>query len=103
MSRDTGDATPFIPSGRLSLTKLRDAAADCEGCELYRIGTQTVFGAGSASARIMLIGEQPGDSEDRAGLPFVGPAGKILDRALSEAGISQVSCVCDQCGQAFQS
>ncbi|GEL19935.1 UdgX family uracil-DNA binding protein [Pseudonocardia asaccharolytica] len=69
------------------LETLRRAAADCTGCELYRNAEQTVFGRGPAPARLMLIGEQPGDREDRAGEPFVGPAGRLLDRALTEAGI----------------
>lgn len=71
---------------------LRNVAADaggCERCPLYRNATQTVFGQGPVPAPIMLVGEQPGDSEDKAGLPFVGPAGKILDRALEEAGIDR--------------
>ncbi|MGK5628615.1 UdgX family uracil-DNA binding protein [Streptomyces sp. URMC 123] len=82
------DATPFLP-GRAgaSLTALRRAAADCRGCPLHRDATQTVFGAGRADARVMLVGEQPGDQEDRQGHPFVGPAGHVLDRALAEAGI----------------
>jgi DNA polymerase len=68
---------------------LRDAAAECTACHLYRNATQTVFGEGSAGARIMLVGEQPGDAEDLAGHPFVGPAGKLLDRCLVEAGIDR--------------
>jgi len=79
-------AEQLIPR-RPSLPGLRRAAADCRACPLWRSGTQTVFGAGSASAKLMLIGEQPGDREDRAGEPFVGPAGEVLDRALEEAGI----------------
>src|SRR5207249_16615 len=74
---------------RPSLAKLRRAAADCRACPLWRTGTQTVFGAGPPSARLMLVGEQPGDREDRAGEPFVGPAGDVLARALEEAGISR--------------
>jgi DNA polymerase len=68
---------------------LREAAAGCKACDLWRTGTQTVFGAGTRSARLMLVGEQPGDREDREGKPFVGPAGRLLDRALQEAGINR--------------
>ncbi|MFJ7176730.1 UdgX family uracil-DNA binding protein [Streptomyces massasporeus] len=85
-SEDACTAEPFVPE-RGGLAALRRAAADCRGCPLHRDATQTVFGAGSADARVMLVGEQPGDQEDRQGKPFVGPAGKLLDRALAEAGI----------------
>ena len=68
---------------------LRDAAASCRGCTLWQRATQTVFGAGAEDGRLVLVGEQPGDQEDRAGLPFVGPAGHLLDRALVEAGIDR--------------
>jgi DNA polymerase len=78
--------TATVPA-RGGLSALRKAAADCHGCELYRNATQTVFGDGPADARLMLVGEQPGDREDQAGEPFVGPAGMLLDRALAEAGI----------------
>ncbi len=74
---------------RLSLGKVRDAAKDCRACHLYERGTQTVFGEGPSKADVMLVGEQPGDAEDVAGHPFVGPAGKLLDRALEEAGIDR--------------
>ncbi|MFI0737384.1 UdgX family uracil-DNA binding protein [Streptomyces sp. NPDC021100] len=84
---DAYDAAPFVPAGA-DLGALRDAAAGCHGCPLYRDASQTVFGAGDASARVLLVGEQPGDQEDRKGHPFVGPAGGVLDRALAEAGIS---------------
>ncbi|MFF4401381.1 UdgX family uracil-DNA binding protein [Streptomyces sp. NPDC001480] len=80
-------AEPFVPDRAAGLDDLREAAADCHGCPLHRNATQTVFGAGSATARVMLVGEQPGDQEDRQGRPFVGPAGKLLDKALAEAGI----------------
>ncbi|MET9442957.1 UdgX family uracil-DNA binding protein [Streptomyces sp. NPDC006610] len=83
---DQYTADPFVPRGA-DLDALREAAAGCRGCPLHRDATRTVFGAGSASARVMLVGEQPGDQEDRRGRPFVGPAGKLLDRALAEAGI----------------
>ena len=81
-------AAPLVPS-RLSLPTLRAAAAVCTACDLYKTGTQTVFGEGLETARAIFVGEQPGDSEDRAGRPFVGPAGKLLDRALEEAGIDR--------------
>ena len=68
---------------------LREEAADCRACPLYKNATQTVFGEGRQTARIMLVGEQPGDKEDLAGKPFVGPAGQMLDRALEEAGIDR--------------
>lgn len=71
------------------LGDVREAAAECRGCSLWRNATQTVFGEGSEEAEVMLIGEQPGDREDRDGRPFVGPAGKLLDRALAEAGIDR--------------
>ena len=72
-----------------TLPALRTAAATCKGCDLYLKGTQTVFGEGPASARVMLVGEQPGDREDLAGRPFVGPAGRVLDEALVDAGIDR--------------
>jgi DNA polymerase len=72
-----------------SLDSLRQEAAHCKNCDLWRNATQTVFGAGSPKAKIMLIGEQPGDMEDRKGLPFVGPAGRVLDEALAQAGIDR--------------
>jgi uracil-DNA glycosylase len=81
-------AAPYLPD-RLSLRSLREAAAGCRGCPLWQTGTQTVFGEGSASARVFLVGEQPGDQEDRAGRPFVGPAGRVLDEALELAGIDR--------------
>jgi uracil-DNA glycosylase len=83
---DAHTAEPFLPD-RGGLPALREAAAGCRGCPLHLAATQTVFGAGNAHARVMLVGEQPGDQEDRQGRPFVGPAGKLLDRALGEAGI----------------
>ena len=85
---EPNDATPFLPDRR-SVKALREAAAGCRGCHLWRPATQTVFGEGAAGARVMLVGEQPGDREDRAGHPFVGPAGRELDRALVEAGIDR--------------
>ncbi|WP_031077171.1 UdgX family uracil-DNA binding protein [Streptomyces sp. NRRL S-118] len=83
---DAYTAEPFVP-GRGGIEALREAAAGCRGCPLHRDATQTVFGAGNAHARVLLVGEQPGDQEDRQGAPFVGPAGKVLARALAEAGI----------------
>jgi uracil-DNA glycosylase family protein len=73
----------------VSLSALRKEAAECRACPLWKRGTQTVFGAGPAKAEVMLVGEQPGDQEDRAGKPFVGPAGRLLDKALEEAGIDR--------------
>lgn len=74
---------------KLNLTALRAAVDDCRGCPLWKPATQAVFGEGRRGARVMLVGEQPGDREDREGRPFVGPAGKVLDRALEEAGIER--------------
>src|SRR5438067_6551473 len=81
-------ARPFLPEV-VDLPHLAEAAAGCQGCNLYQRATQTVFGEGEAGARIMLVGEQPGDQEDKEGAPFVGPAGRLLDRALEEAGIER--------------
>jgi uracil-DNA glycosylase family protein len=81
-------AADFMPSGR-SLDELREASQGCRGCDLYKLGTQTVFGEGLKKAEVMLVGEQPGDKEDLAGKPFVGPAGRLLDDALDEAGIDR--------------
>jgi DNA polymerase len=81
-------ATPFLPP-KLTLSALRDAVQRCEGCPLYANATQAVFGEGTKKATVMLVGEQPGDQEDLAGAPFVGPAGRLLDRALDEAGIDR--------------
>jgi DNA polymerase len=86
--RATTSAASFLPE-ELSLPALREAAGGCKGCDLWRLGTQTVFGEGPGSAQAMFVGEQPGDQEDRAGKPFVGPAGQLLDRALAEAGIDR--------------
>jgi DNA polymerase len=88
MSGAKASAADFVPESR-SLRTLRDAAADCHGCALYKDATQTVFGAGPRKSRLMLVGEQPGDREDIEGEPFVGPAGGILSRALEEAGIER--------------
>ena len=77
-----------LPS-RLSIAELTEAARTCKACNLWKHATQTVFGEGPSTAEIMLVGEQPGDQEDRAGHPFVGPAGKVLERALEQAGIDR--------------
>jgi uracil-DNA glycosylase len=84
----TGSAADFIPPNA-TLTRLRDAARGCRGCHLWVTATQTVFGEGPRHAEVMLVGEQPGDLEDRSGHPFVGPAGKLLDAALIQAGIDR--------------
>jgi DNA polymerase len=81
-------AEDFVPDTR-DLSVLADAAQACKGCDLYRDATQSVFGQGSSEATVMLIGEQPGDQEDKAGAPFVGPAGRLLDKALVAAGIDR--------------
>jgi uracil-DNA glycosylase len=85
---ETGDASPFVPE-TTSLRALRGAAAECRGCHLHGPATQTVFGEGPRKARVMLVGEMPGDREDREGHPFVGPAGRELDEALADAGIDR--------------
>ena len=85
---DEQGATPFVPDSA-SLPELSSAAQECRGCDLYKDATQAVFGEGPSGAPIMLVGEQPGDQEDRTGAPFVGPAGGILDEALAAAGISR--------------
>src|SRR5688572_948639 len=84
-----GPPVPELIPARPSLKKVRDVAKGCRACHLYRPATQTVFGEGPPKADVMLVGEQPGDAEDLAGHPFVGPAGKLLDRALAEAGIDR--------------
>lgn len=83
-------AAAFLPKSP-TLAKLRTAARRCHGCDLYRDATQTVFGAGPLRAQIMFVGEQPGNEEDLQGAPFVGPAGRIFDKALAEAGIERAS------------
>jgi uracil-DNA glycosylase len=85
---EPNDATPFLPERR-SLESLRKASAGCRGCHLWRGASQTVFGEGLKRSRVMFVGEQPGDREDRAGKPFVGPAGRELDRALDVVGIAR--------------
>ena len=88
MAQEIETAAPLIPS-RPTVKKLRDAAAGCTACDLWKRGTQTVFGEGKQTSTVMFIGEQPGNSEDLEGRPFVGPAGNLLDRALVEAGIDR--------------
>jgi len=83
-----GTAAPLVPE-RPNLKNLKEAAAGCKACPLWERGTQTVFGEGSTSAEIVLVGEQPGDQEDLAGKPFVGPAGRLLDNALEQAEIDR--------------
>jgi DNA polymerase len=85
---EPNDATPFLPDEH-TLSALREAAAGCRGCHLWRPATQTVFGEGLKRSRVMFVGEQPGDREDREGRPFVGPAGRELDRGLEAAGIDR--------------
>jgi DNA polymerase len=90
MPRKTNEyARPATPPDSSSLSTVREAAKHCIACHLYKHATQTVFGEGPKKAALILVGEQPGDSEDVAGKPFVGPAGKIMDRALEEAGIDR--------------
>ncbi|HEX3235101.1 MAG TPA: UdgX family uracil-DNA binding protein [Gemmatimonadales bacterium] len=84
----TGTAADFVPA-RATLPKLRAAAAGCRGCHLWVDATQTVFGEGPPKAQVMLVGEQPGDQEDRQGHPFVGPSGRLLDEGLAAAGIDR--------------
>ena len=81
-------AAPFVPNST-SVKTLSAAAEGCRGCDLYKAATQVVFGAGPKAARVMFVGEQPGDQEDRQGEPFVGPAGALLDKALADAGIAR--------------
>ena len=90
-------AGDFVPRTQ-DLTDLAAAAQGCRGCELYRDATQAVFGAGSPKAVLMLVGEQPGDQEDRAGAPFVGPAGKLLDKALATVDRRPLLCDWASCG-----
>jgi DNA polymerase len=88
MRKANKSAAALIPD-RPTLPAVREAARDCEACDLYKRGTQTVFGEGGRKAELMFVGEQPGDQEDVTGRPFVGPAGQLLDRALVEAGIDR--------------
>src|ERR1043165_1811413 len=87
---DAPSAEAYVPKGRLSLPVLQRAVVGCRGCAIYKCGTRAVLGEGAVGVgAIMFVGEQPGDVEERMGRPFVGPAGKILDRALAEAGIDR--------------
>src|SRR5262245_52315407 len=86
--RSTPPASDLIPNPP-TLAKVREAAKGCRACDLWKRGTQTVFGEGASTAPVMLVGEQPGDREDLEGKPFVGPAGRLLDRALTEAGLDR--------------
>jgi uracil-DNA glycosylase len=86
--RSERSAAPFVPK-TTSIRTLSAAAHECRGCDLYKTATQVVFGAGPARARVVFVGEQPGDQEDRQGAPFVGPAGALLDKALEDAGIAR--------------
>src|SRR5689334_4152287 len=93
MAREN-ESSDYVPVAELipekpTIRSLQQAAAHCQGCDLYLKATQTVFGEGPASAHVMLVGEQPGDREDVAGKPFVGPAGRVLDDALEQAGIDR--------------
>jgi uracil-DNA glycosylase family protein len=88
MATRSASAEPFVPDSA-DLATLADAARECRGCELFEAATQTVFGVGPPRARLLLVGEQPGDAEDVRGEPFVGPAGAMLDRALRDAGIDR--------------
>src|SRR5690242_14639068 len=81
-------AAPLVPE-RPTIKSLQEASRDCRACPLWKTGTQTVFGEGSRKAKVVFVGEQPGNDEDLAGKPFVGPAGKLLDKALVEAGIKR--------------
>src|SRR5687767_7690464 len=89
--KTTTSAADFLPD-KIDLPHLRDASKACRGCELYCNATQTVFGEGPPGATVMFVGEQPGDREDLAGKPFVGPAGQLLDESLVKAGIPRDKC-----------
>jgi DNA polymerase len=88
LTSESTSAARFVPPGP-TLETAREASKGCRGCDLWKRGTQTVFGDGRRSARVVFIGEQPGDQEDLAGTPFVGPAGRILDKGLEQAGIDR--------------
>jgi len=85
---DLQTAAPLVPPNP-TIKKLQEAARECRACPLWKKGTQTAFGEGSRTAKVVFVGEQPGNDEDLAGIPFVGPAGKLLDKALVEAGIAR--------------
>jgi DNA polymerase len=88
MAYELFDPLTLVP-GQPTLAKVREAAEGCRNCDLWKSGTQTVFGEGPATADVLLVGEQPGNEEDLEGRPFVGPAGRVLDRGLEEAGIDR--------------
>jgi DNA polymerase len=88
-SKSAGSAEEYFPD-KLSLPQLQKAAAECKACDLWKRGTQTVFGAGSRRSKVLFVGEQPGNEEDLTGKPFIGPAGRLLNTALEEAGIDRV-------------
>src|SRR5262245_14910068 len=90
-----------VPPVTESLDELRAAARTCTGCDLYKDATQTVFGEGPPESRVVMVGEQPGDVEDRRGRPFVGPAGKVLDQAVAEAGLDGSRTSVSNAGQQF--
>ena len=94
-------AEALIPA-RPSLPSLKNAAAGCQACDLWKTGTQTVFGEGAKRVKVMFVGEQPGNEEDLSGRPFVGPAGRLLDDALEAAGIEAQTNLRHQCRQTFQ-
>lgn len=87
-TKPVASAAPWVPD-QPTLPLLQAASRNCEGCDLFRHATQTVFGEGPADAQVVMVGEQPGDQEDLSGKPFVGPAGKLLDRAMAEAGVDR--------------
>ncbi|HKV95160.1 MAG TPA: UdgX family uracil-DNA binding protein [Candidatus Angelobacter sp.] len=89
MAKESLPTAAWLIPANPTLEELRSAAAGCKACDLWKLGTQTVFGEGSARAHVMMVGEQPGDKEDRQGRPFVGPAGAVLDKALAAAGINR--------------
>jgi uracil-DNA glycosylase len=89
MARQTTDTAARLIPARPTLPQLHEIARGCTACDLWRRGTQTVFGEGGRSARVVMVGEQPGNDEDLAGRPFVGPAGKLLDKALERAGLDR--------------
>src|SRR5437879_13807672 len=89
MAKNPAESAADLIPDRATLKTLRETAKDCRACDLWKLGTQTVFGEGSPHARVMFVGEQPGDKEDLQGRPFVGPAGALLDKALDEAGIDR--------------
>jgi uracil-DNA glycosylase len=88
-TKQTGEPAAALVAGKSTIKGLRGEASACKACDLWKNATQTVFGEGNSKATIMFVGEQPGDQEDRVGKPFVGPAGKLLDEALTEAGIDR--------------